>query len=431
MYSIVLMTALTTAPQAPEFNGYFRDLIQSRGCYDSGESRSSGGTGSCQGLFGGRIRAFFSFGGSCYGSCSGRGNGCYSSGQSCNGNAPSYACNGSVPAYSCNGAPSYSCNGGMAYAPSFSCSGGGMENSAPMMDYGSPYATPSPAYYSGPIVSSGCFGAGMGMPSGPMTYQGTPSGQGYQTSPDAMIPNPNLPNNGAPYATPMVVPPPEVRDERYYMKNQLPQPGSTVSSRATVIVKLPADAKLFAEGRPLTLTSAERSFVTPELPTGREYSYTFRVEYERGGRTLSETQKVNVQAGKTANLEFNDLVLGVAPKTNNSTPTATVKSGAYPTSKPTAPVTMPSSERARITVKVPENATLYIDNRKNESNGTVREFTTPAVPAGRDFSYTMALETMKDGRPEQLTQKVIFRAGEIVTVDLTTPPNTADRRAAN
>jgi len=305
-----------------------------------------------------------------------------------------------------------------------------MENSAPMMDYGSPYATPSPAYYSGPISSAGCFGAGMGMASGPMTYQGMPSGQGLQSAPDSMIPNPNLPNNGAPFAPPMV-PPPDVRDERFYMKNQLPQPGSAASSRATVIVKLPTDAKLFAEGRPLTLTSAERSFVTPELPNGREYSYTFRVEYERGGRKLSETQKINVQAGKTANLEFNDLIIGAAPKTNNnSTSTATVKSGAYPTSKPTAPVTVPSSERARITVKVPENATLYIDNKKNESNGTVREFTTPVVPAGRDFSYTMALETMKDGRPEQLTQKVIFRAGEMVSVDLTTPANAADRRAS-
>src|SRR5947208_1840883 len=60
MYTLLLMTAMSGAPQTAEFNGFFRDLFSFNGCH-----------GSCTG---------------CYGSCSGQSSGCYGS---CNGN-----CNG-------------------------------------------------------------------------------------------------------------------------------------------------------------------------------------------------------------------------------------------------------------------------------------------------------------------------------------------------
>ena len=57
------------------------------------------------------------------------------------------------------------------------------------------------------------------------------------------------------------------------------------TARASVVVKLPADARLFADGRQLNLTGAERKFVSPDLPTDQEFVYRFRAEYERDGET--------------------------------------------------------------------------------------------------------------------------------------------------
>ena len=95
---------------------------------------------------------------------------------------------------------------------------------------------------------------------------------------------------------------------------------------------------------------------------------------------------------------------------------------------PVAPVMVPTpapvqsvqqSQPASITVKLPQGATLYVDDRKNPSTESVRKFTTPPLPAGREFGYLLKVEVTRNGMPETLTQKVAFRAGEQVTVDMT------------
>jgi uncharacterized protein (TIGR03000 family) len=69
---------------------------------------------------------------------------------------------------------------------------------------------------------------------------------------------------------------------------------------AHVVVKLPADARLFVDGVPCPLTSAQRSFDTPPLEPGKTYYYSLRVE----GRSLAETKRVTVRAGKETVVEF-------------------------------------------------------------------------------------------------------------------------------
>jgi uncharacterized protein (TIGR03000 family) len=271
-----------------------------------------------------------------------------------------------------------------------------MPMGTPMMDMGTPYATPVPtSFYNG-----GCFGSSIPtMPSGPGEVP--------------MIPPTNLPGT-TPYAQPS---PADLSG--YTPKNQLPQPGGAAPSpnRATVVVKLPADARLFAEGKTLSLTSAERSFVTPELPTGREYNYTFRVEYDRNGRTLSESRTIAVMPGKVSMLEFADLV-----QRTDATPVPIPRP--MPETKPANTTSLTKSEpaderagdRASIAVKVPAGATLFVNDAKQKSS----EFRTPPLPSGKDYSYTMKVETIRNGMAETATQKVIVRAGDRLTVDFTT-----------
>jgi uncharacterized protein (TIGR03000 family) len=60
-----------------------------------------------------------------------------------------------------------------------------------------------------------------------------------------------------------------------------------------------------------------------------------------------------------------------------------------------------------------------VDGRKSPSNEANRVFSTPPLPAGREFAYMLTAEVVRNGQKETFTQKVPFRAGERVEVDFT------------
>jgi uncharacterized protein (TIGR03000 family) len=86
------------------------------------------------------------------------------------------------------------------------------------------------------------------------------------------------------------------------------------SAPATIIVSLPADARLFIDGNATTSTSARRTLVTPELAFGTTYVYTMRAEVVRDGQVQSQSQQVNVIGGAVANVQFNLSSQGVASR---------------------------------------------------------------------------------------------------------------------
>jgi uncharacterized protein (TIGR03000 family) len=358
------MTAMSTAPQTAEFNGFFRDLFGCGCCGCCGGARYS--CGGCCGCCGGCCGGFLGFGlFRRYDCC-----GC------CGGSGVSYAC------------------------------------------YGSPYPS-----YGGPVM------AYTPVMNGGLTCHGGPI-------PSAPPPVFN-PAPGVPFAPPEVAPP-ATAPERFglrpvgYDAPATPVAAGGQGARATVVVRLPVDARLYADNTALRLTGAERRFVTPELPAGQEYTYRFKVEYERDGELVSVTKRVPVRAGGSATIEFADLTAArpagngpAATPVSNPNANATLAAPTASPEPPVAPATAapapasPASDRATITVKLPPGATLYVDDRKSPSNEPVRQFSTPPLPAGREFAYLLKAEVVRDGRPESFTQKVPFRAGERVTIDFT------------
>lgn len=380
MYTLVLMTAMTSAPDTAEFNGFFRRLFSFGGCHGSC-------TGSGHGCTGSRLRAYTG----CCG-CTGRGYG------SCTG--------ASLSVGSCTG------SGYLPYTGGASCSGGLM--TAPMgADLGG-YAIPAPAvsnfyipsYY--PIADSGgCWGS---RPDGGLT----------PTLPPMGVPTPGL---GQPFApTTPAVPDASVPDSRNTSYAHNP-----VGGRATVVVKLPADAVLYAEGRRLNLGGAERTFTTPPLPSG-DWGYTFRAEYTRDGETISRSKRIGVKPGDALMLEFSE---SGATRTTKAEPPKPMSSGlataatvptVTPPPVPPLPALAPATDRpepATLTIKLPPGATLTVDGKRLERGG---QFRTPPLTPGREYTYQMQTEQVTDGRPVKAATKVSFRAGELVTVDLTTPP---------
>ena len=84
---------------------------------------------------------------------------------------------------------------------------------------------------------------------------------------------------------------------------------------ATVVVTLPADAKLTIDGTETTYTSSERTFETPDLVLGKTYSYTLEATFQKEGKSVVISKKVTIEAGKTSTIDLNQAqtpVTGVA-----------------------------------------------------------------------------------------------------------------------
>ena len=67
---------------------------------------------------------------------------------------------------------------------------------------------------------------------------------------------------------------------------------------ATIVVTLPAAAKLTFDDRPTTSTGNRRAFVSPALGVGRIYYYTLKAEVMRDGKAVTVQKQVEVRAGE-------------------------------------------------------------------------------------------------------------------------------------
>jgi uncharacterized protein (TIGR03000 family) len=75
--------------------------------------------------------------------------------------------------------------------------------------------------------------------------------------------------------------------------------------RTALILKVPADAKVFLAGKSTSSTGPVREFATTRLTTGDQWAdYAVRVEIERDGRTLTKERLVSIQAGNSQEVAF-------------------------------------------------------------------------------------------------------------------------------
>lgn len=72
------------------------------------------------------------------------------------------------------------------------------------------------------------------------------------------------------------------------------------TAAGTLIVTLPADAKLFFNGVPSTATGATRTFTVPALSYLQDYAYELTAEVTVDGKPRRVPARVIVRAGETA-----------------------------------------------------------------------------------------------------------------------------------
>jgi uncharacterized protein (TIGR03000 family) len=81
----------------------------------------------------------------------------------------------------------------------------------------------------------------------------------------------------------------------------------------------------------------------------------------------------------------------------------------------------PGSETAtpaRITVRLPADAKLWVDDTHCPLTSDVRAFNTPNLQPGRQYFYTLRLEVNRDGQTLTLSRRIHMTAGQSLNVDL-------------
>jgi uncharacterized protein (TIGR03000 family) len=259
MYGVVLLAALSSGSATPAWGG----RLGHHGCW-GGQAVSYGCYGS--GCYGGVPVGYGCCGGvsvssGCYGSVA-FGSGCYGSGY--------YA------------APvSYGCCGGTTAFYGSSCYGG---SPAPALPPAAPQATPAEEDGGDLPVASLRPAARRRLP--------------------ASAPAPRVVRKAEPRPLPASPEPPRVarkaEPEPAADSPDTEQIGAPEDEQApaTIVVTLPAGAKLTINRTPSRSTAVKRRFVTPPLKPGQDFYYTLKAEMVRDGRPVTTTARVPVRAGE-------------------------------------------------------------------------------------------------------------------------------------
>ena len=85
--------------------------------------------------------------------------------------------------------------------------------------------------------------------------------------------------------------------------NRMPDPGLSVL--AAVRVPTP-DTQLWIEGKEMSSGGILRTFISPPLESGKDYTYTIRASWTENGKAVDRTQVVDVKAGKRVAVDFTE-----------------------------------------------------------------------------------------------------------------------------
>lgn len=98
-------------------------------------------------------------------------------------------------------------------------------------------------------------------------------------------------------------------DRRDESKDQV-----SLTAPATLVVSVPAQAKLTIDDYVTRSTSSVRTFTSPALTPGKDFQYTLKAELVRDGKTFTARKTVVVRAGDQVNVVLDPSAERVAQK---------------------------------------------------------------------------------------------------------------------
>jgi uncharacterized protein (TIGR03000 family) len=82
----------------------------------------------------------------------------------------------------------------------------------------------------------------------------------------------------------------------------------------------------------------------------------------------------------------------------------------------------PGDRKIRVRLIVPADAEVWFDGTKTSETGATRDYVSPALAFGKDYSYEIRVRWIANGQPVEQTRKVSVRPGALTTVDFTKSP---------
>jgi uncharacterized protein (TIGR03000 family) len=73
---------------------------------------------------------------------------------------------------------------------------------------------------------------------------------------------------------------------------------------------------------------------------------------------------------------------------------------------------------ALVQVELPADAKLTFDGVATKSSETVRNFATPVLQPGSEYSYTLTAEIVREGKTMTATRTITVKANEVTSVKL-------------
>lgn len=171
---------------------------------------------------------------------------------------------------------------------------------------------------------------------------------------------------------------------------------AVASTTANVTIQVAEGASLSVDGQAIAISGTSQTFNTPALESGRVYYYEMKATASKDGKSLVASKRVAVRAGETVSVDLRELKAEAAPATK-------------PASFPPAP--------AKLTIKLPAEAKLFVDGVEAPLTSAERTFNTPTLEPGKDYVYTLKAEVAREGRTLSETKRVNFQAGKEVTVE--------------
>jgi uncharacterized protein (TIGR03000 family) len=86
--------------------------------------------------------------------------------------------------------------------------------------------------------------------------------------------------------------------------------------------------------------------------------------------------------------------------------------------------------RAHIWLHVPADAEVWFNGVKTKQTGEVRYYFSPALAAGKQYTYQVEVRWSKDGKPIEQKQQIDVRAGDALRLDLSAAPASKQMKRA-
>jgi uncharacterized protein (TIGR03000 family) len=188
-------------------------------------------------------------------------------------------------------------------------------------------------------------------------------------------------------------------DKKKDKKPDLPKPKKDKDVIGILEITAARGTAVTVDGQPITLAGTTDTFDTPELEKGATYVYTIEARLSRDGHTAARTEQVRVKAGQTTRLDFRELAAQID-----------------------------NAARARVTINVPENARVYVNDRPLALASGTHTINTPPLEKGKPHTYVFKAEVTRNGETVADTQRIFVESGQSVTVQFNLPAVAAAQR---